>query len=213
MRIAALLVALAACSASPAISPRDCTPGATSACACPGASGVQTCGADGTLGACVCADAGGVDAVSSRLDVTPFPDRLGSAPDVVDASVAPGADGAVGAADAPELPDVVDAGELDAGSTADAGQGDAECPLFVDVASDPMNCGRCGNVCPAGPNEMPRCNLGGCAGRCLPGFQQCDTNVANGCETDINNDARNCGACRNACPSNQVCRTGRCVSR
>lgn len=56
--LVALLAVLVACSAAPAISPRDCTPGATSACACPGAVGVQTCGADGTLGACVCADAG-----------------------------------------------------------------------------------------------------------------------------------------------------------
>jgi hypothetical protein len=172
---------------------------------------VQTCGADGTLGACVCADAGGADAVSSRLDVVPLPDRPGPAPDVVDASVAPGVDGAV---DAPELPDVADAGAVtDAGSVADAGEGDAECPLFVDVASDPMNCGRCGNVCPTWPNVEARCNLGGCSSRCLSGFQQCDGNLANGCETDINSDARNCGACRNACPSNQVCRTGRCVSR
>lgn len=66
MRVVALLLALVACSAGPTVAPRDCTPGAVSACACPGASGTQTCSAGGTLGACVCADAGaGVDAASS----------------------------------------------------------------------------------------------------------------------------------------------------
>lgn len=53
---AALL--LAACS-TPAIAPRDCTPGQTTSCACPGgASAVQVCGTDGTLGSCLCPDAG-----------------------------------------------------------------------------------------------------------------------------------------------------------
>ena len=58
MRLVALLLALVACSVDPALATRDCTPGATSSCACPGATGVQTCGADGRLAACVCADAG-----------------------------------------------------------------------------------------------------------------------------------------------------------
>ena len=64
--LVALLLLCVACSAGPTVAPRDCTPGATAACACPGASGVQTCTAGGTLGACVCADAGArVDATSS----------------------------------------------------------------------------------------------------------------------------------------------------
>lgn len=63
--LAALVLLLAACAADPVIAPRDCTPGTTTSCACPGASGVQTCTAAGTVGACVCPDGGGgVDAVA-----------------------------------------------------------------------------------------------------------------------------------------------------
>ncbi len=207
MRIAALVFALTACSASPALSPRDCTPGATSACACPGASGVQACGADGTLGACVCADAGGTDAVSSRLDVAPLPDRPAPAPDVVDASVAPGADAA---ADAPELPDAMDAGELPPDvqwKVADAG-----C-IHTDVQSDPLNCGFCGNMCPVRPNSIARCLVRSCSWICAQNFQNCDANATNGCETDLRTSARHCGVCGRECQINQVCRDSRCVSR
>lgn len=66
MRHLALALLFAACSSSPTVAPRDCTPGATSACVCPGANGAQTCSAEGRLGACVCPDAGArVDAASS----------------------------------------------------------------------------------------------------------------------------------------------------
>lgn len=206
MRIAALVLALAACSASPALSPRDCTPGATSACACPGASGVQTCGADGTLGACVCADAGGADAVSPRLDVAPLPDRgepmdaVSAPPDVV----------------APDVPD--DAGHLD---TMDASESppdvqwkvaDAGC-IHTDVQSDPLNCGFCGNMCPVRSNAIARCLVRSCSWVCAQNFQNCDANAANGCETDLRTSTRHCGACNRECQANQVCRDSRCVSR
>lgn len=58
MRILLALVALTACS-SPTLAPRDCTPGQTAACDCPGgASSIQVCGTDGRLGACMCPDGG-----------------------------------------------------------------------------------------------------------------------------------------------------------
>lgn len=65
----ALALLLAACAADPVLPPRDCTPGTTSACVCLGAmTGVQTCTADGHVGACLCPDAGG------SSDVVTVPD-------------------------------------------------------------------------------------------------------------------------------------------
>lgn len=58
MRALLLALTLTACS-SPSIAPRDCTPGQTAACDCPGGgTAVQLCGTDGRLGACMCPDAG-----------------------------------------------------------------------------------------------------------------------------------------------------------
>lgn len=59
MRLALVLALALGCAADPALAPRDCTPGTSSPCACPGgAAGAQTCTAEGRVGACVCADAG-----------------------------------------------------------------------------------------------------------------------------------------------------------
>lgn len=200
LRLALALLLLVACSVDPAIAPRDCTPGQTAACACPGASGVQACDATVVLGACQCPDAGSLGDVA---DVAPARDvALEDRPDVVTA------------------PDVVDAGELvpDAAApdvvTADLGPAEdardaGVCP-GVDLQGDPRNCGACGNVCTVYPNEVPHCLLGGCSATCTAPFAQCDTNVANGCETNLQADRMNCGRCRNACPGSQVCRNGVC---
>jgi len=48
--------------------------------------------------------------------------------------------------------------------------------------SDPLNCGRCGNVCMAGPNQTPGCAMGMCAAVCNAGFVDLDRMAANGCE-------------------------------
>lgn len=80
MRALLLALTLAACATDPTLAPRDCTPGATSACVCPGASGVQTCTAEGQLSACVCADAGGLADVGAVGDSAASPD-VASAPD------------------------------------------------------------------------------------------------------------------------------------
>lgn len=144
MRLRTLILALlSACSAAPAISPRDCTPGATSACACPGASGVQTCGADGALGACVCADAGGgVDAVTSS-DAAPALDRVDPRDAAVPADL-------VAVVDAPQLPDVADAGRCPNGTRAvcDGRSVSLQSGELVDGVR--RHCGACGTTCAAG---------------------------------------------------------------
>ena len=45
---------------------------------------------------------------------------------------------------------------------------------------------------------------------CRKGFDDCDKDPANGCETDIYNDNQNCGACGNYCSELEICRLGMC---
>jgi len=204
MRISlALALVLVACAVDPTIAPRDCTPGQTVECACPGVNGVQTCDRTGHLGSCECRDAGPardvVADVAQARDVV-LEDRVDAvpAPDVVDAGELVDL-GAMGPDVAP-----VDAGPAE--DVRDAGV----CP-GVDVQSDPLNCGACGNVCPSNPHEEPGCTVGRCfVARCSTGYLNCDANVTNGCETNINTDRMNCGRCRNVCPGSQTCRNGVC---
>lgn len=134
MRHLALALVLLGCSADPVIAPRDCTPGTTTTCACPGASGVQTCTAAGTVGACVCPDGGG------GADAVAVADVLRA--DVVDA--APPRDVPLRPAD-PQCADRLTARDWCALS--DGGG------LCVDRTSDPMNCGRCGARCTGALSE------------------------------------------------------------
>ena len=50
--------------------------------------------------------------------------------------------------------------------------------------------------------------------RCDAGFADCDANVANGCETDLNSTVTACGACGRACAlanATPTCRAGVCA--
>lgn len=202
MRSTALLIlVLLGCAVDPTLAPRDCTPGQTAPCACPGATGVQTCEAPGELGACVCPDAGSAadvpatDAPAQPVDAPPVPDAAPDAPtDAADAGSPQDAP-----QDAP-APDVVM-------SPADVPR---TCP-DVDLMRDVANCGACGNACPMFPNDMMRCVEGSCVSfGCVVGFLGCDSNTANGCETEILANVRHCGACRRACAPSQTCRNGVC---
>lgn len=212
--LVALLVALVACSAGPTIAPRDCTPGATSACACPGASGVQTCGADGRLGACLCADGGAPqDAPPAAADAPPAPDAAPDAPTpVLDAE---------GPQDRPQGADAVDASPgVDAGvdvprdatdDATDAGRV-ISCPApqvlcgtrCADLRAELTNCGACGVAC--APGQV--CEMGVCGISCPAGRTLCGATCA-----DINNDPLNCGGCGTVCPSRNsspFCRNRAC---
>ena len=80
----------------------------------------------------------------------------------------------------------------------------------VDLASDGNNCGMCGNKCPAVTGAAPPNADFGCVGgtcgvlACDTGFADCNSNLKDGCETDIVSNA-NCGACGKACPSGETC--------
>lgn len=46
--------------------------------------------------------------------------------------------------------------------------------------------------------------------RCKDGYSDCDGQVANGCEVDINNDTEHCGGCNENCTPTEICVAGGC---
>ncbi len=66
---------------------------------------------------------------------------------------------------------------------------DCEDPTGTDIG----NCGSCGNACST-TNDTPSCSNGVCSIQCATGWGNCDGNIANGCETQLNTVA-NCGVC------------------
>ncbi len=81
----------------------------------------------------------------------------------------------------------------------------------ANTKSDPNNCASCGTVCPA-PAGTPVCTDSVCGiSNCEAGFGDCDGIAANGCETNLNASADNCGYCGNLCTfANAV---GKCVQQ
>ena len=79
--------------------------------------------------------------------------------------------------------------------------------------TDVNNCGSCGTACSSICGQPPKCMnrtcLGGpCGNEC--GWADCNMNPADGCETHIDTDTNNCGACGNVCPMGQRCVAGKC---
>ena len=74
------------------------------------------------------------------------------------------------------------------------------------------NCGMCGQACNLA-NATESCSSGACRlGTCSAGYENCDGNEANGCETQLNS-VTNCGGCGIACSranATATCGTGSC---
>lgn len=69
----------------------------------------------------------------------------------------------------------------------------------VNVQTDVNNCGGCGFRCNLA-NANGGCSNGTCViASCNIGFADCDGNSANGCETHVQTDVNNCGACGTVC--------------
>jgi hypothetical protein len=66
------------------------------------------------------------------------------------------------------------------------------------LTTDPAHCGSCTNVC-SSANGTPSCSSTGCSIGCFSGFGNCDGQINNGCETNLNTSASNCGTCGYAC--------------
>ncbi|MBL8678693.1 MAG: FG-GAP repeat protein [Myxococcales bacterium] len=90
------------------------------------------------------------------------------------------------------------------------GSDGCEVPLLTNVA----HCGRCGNACATPANGTATCAAGACGARCNAGFGDCDSNLANGCETDTNTSMTHCGGCGMVCSApalaTAACVAGRC---
>ena len=80
-----------------------------------------------------------------------------------------------------------------------------------DTTGDAGNCGGCGMACGAVANGAPACVNSACAiGSCNAGYANCDGNVNNGCEANLNTDASHCGNCQTACNQGGKCLNGVC---
>lgn len=72
------------------------------------------------------------------------------------------------------------------------------------------DCAACGNKCVL-PNATPVCFAGACiVATCNAGYGDCD-NDQKSCETNLSNDAKNCGKCGNKCAAGEVCTNGKCA--
>ncbi len=86
----------------------------------------------------------------------------------------------------------------------------------VDLTSDVNNCGVCGTVCSVAQGT-PACVKGVCkVASCDPGYDDCNGDPADGCETNKDVEAANCGACGHACSTAHgefYCAGGKCTKR
>ncbi len=81
----------------------------------------------------------------------------------------------------------------------------------TDPDTDPDHCGDCQTAC-SYPNAAGTCEAGVCAmGACDDGFDDCNTDPADGCEISLLTDPANCGSCDNDCGA-EPCNAGWCGS-
>ncbi|HKP60958.1 MAG TPA: hypothetical protein VJV78_29715 [Polyangiales bacterium] len=73
-----------------------------------------------------------------------------------------------------------------------------------------LSCGSCGTAC-TNAHGTTSCVAGVCTPVCANGYADCDGDKLNGCETRIDTDPANCGACGTMCNTSfQVCANRAC---
>lgn len=70
----------------------------------------------------------------------------------------------------------------------------------TNVQTSAKNCSACGVPCSTN-NATPTCALASCSVKCVAGFDDCDGDPSNGCETDTSANVEHCGDCTKICPS------------
>jgi hypothetical protein len=82
----------------------------------------------------------------------------------------------------------------------------------IDLSNDPDHCGQCGNSCPAN-NGTAHCEAGECAITCGEGYDDCNADPTDGCETNTWGSVTDCGGCGNVCSflnAAEACIAGLC---
>lgn len=83
------------------------------------------------------------------------------------------------------------------------------------LLTDPNNCNGCNLICPPAANSTPICAQGICDLLCTGSFGNCDLQYNNGCETNLNTNLSNCGACGTICSpranASVACNAGICT--
>lgn len=85
--------------------------------------------------------------------------------------------------------------------------GDAADGCEVAVSNTVTDCGSCGNVCEGG-NAAWACEASACVPSCNTGFDNCNSDISDGCEAELASDSANCGGCNMACDG--MCVDGVC---
>jgi MYXO-CTERM domain-containing protein len=82
------------------------------------------------------------------------------------------------------------------------------CEVDIGVSMD--HCGSCGADC-ALDHATAACHDGSCqVEECDDGWQDCNGDDVDGCETNLATDTQHCGTCRKRCGAGQVCSDGTC---
>lgn len=86
----------------------------------------------------------------------------------------------------------------------------------VDLRTDLSNCGGCGIACSAlatTTTGIGTCSYGVCNFACRQGWGDCNGDLSDGCEVNLDSDQRNCGTCGTTCDvvSGQPCILGQCA--
>lgn len=88
----------------------------------------------------------------------------------------------------------------------------------INLQTNSRNCNECDAECPADPGKSPYCKAGECGQTvCAAGRGDCNgdpSDPGGACETSLDDDADNCGACGNKCEAvnaEVACVDGKCV--